>query len=379
MTKAQGWIIARFVLVIFILISVVWLLGWLFTISYPFWIAAGLVWMFIPLIRLFRRKLKLPNGLAVLTALLIGLGTLIAFFTGIIFLIIIGVRRISTYVPEWIEVSSKQIQLFFNQSILPIWHRITGFTDSLTVEQQETLQGGITQLGSQVAAMFGEMGQGLADALGVLLVTVPSFLIGFLFVFLAFYFIGKDWDTLTTRVKNTVPPSFIKKGTEFRKIFRHRVLGFLRAQLILMGIASIIVFIGLTILRVDYAFNIALFVGIAEILPYLGSGTILIPWLIYLFLSGNVKLGIGIAVVYGVTIAVRQTIEPKILSSSMNLNALAVLLSLFIGFQIFGILGLFIGPFILVILVILKDIGVVKEIGDFIKYGWKEEKEENSK
>ncbi|WP_088036052.1 sporulation integral membrane protein YtvI [Evansella clarkii] len=373
MTKRQGLIIARFILITLLGAGLFWLLGWFFTISYPFWISTALVWMFIPFIRLLREKLRLPNGLAVFVALLSGLGTIIAIFTGIVFLIIIGVRRISSQVPGWIETGAFQIQQFFNESIFPIWQRITGVMDSLTPEQQTTLQEGIAELGTQAAVLFGELGQRVADWLTQLIIAVPAFLIAFLFIFLAFYFIGKDWDTINRKVRDSVPPEILKMFQQFKHMFKYRVFGFLRAQIILMAIASIVVFTGLSILRIDQAFTLALIVGVAEILPYLGSGTILIPWFIYLFLTGNISLGIGIAVVYGVTVAIRQSIEPKILSSSMNLNALSVLISLFIGYQLFGVVGVFLGPFILVLLVILKDVGVFHSLGQFVRNGWKEE------
>src|SRR5690625_7973964 len=66
-------------------------------------------------------------------------------------------------------------------------------------------------------------------------------------------------------------------------------------------------------------------------------------------------------------------LEPKILSSSMNLNALAVLISLFAGLKLFGVVGVFLGPLILVIFVIFIDIGVVRDLADFVKYGFKED------
>jgi sporulation integral membrane protein YtvI len=379
MTKKQGLIIARFILITLLGAGLFWLLGWFFTISYPFWISTALVWMFIPFIRLLREKLRLPNGLAVFIALLSGLGTIIAIFTGIVFLIIIGVRRISSQVPGWIETGAFQIQQFFNESIFPIWQRITGVMDSLTPEQQTTLQEGIAELGTQAAVLFGELGQRVADWLTQLIIAVPAFLIAFLFIFLAFYFIGKDWDTINRKVRASVPAEILKMSRQFKHMFKYRVLGFLRAQIILMAIASIVVFTGLTILRIDQAFTLALIVGVAEILPYLGSGTILIPWFIFLFLTGNISLGIGIAVVYGVTVAIRQSIEPKILSSSMNLNALSVLISLFIGYQLFGVVGVFLGPFILVLLVILKDVGVFHSLGHFVRDGWKQEEDSNNR
>ncbi|WP_280770240.1 sporulation integral membrane protein YtvI [Salipaludibacillus daqingensis] len=371
MTKKHAWIFTRLLLVIVVILSLIWIIGWLFTVSYPFWIAALLVWMFYPLIRFFKNKAHLPNSLAVLVTLLLGISTLVGAITGIVFLIMFGVRRISDFVPQWIQTTAFQMQHFFNESIFPIWQKVTGAMDSLTPEQQATLQDGIATLGSRLAENLTDIGQGLADGLAHVLIIVPTFLIVFLFVFIAFYFIGKDWERIFKRIYLTTPAPVLKKAKAFKTMFQFRVIGFVQAQLILMFVASIVVLIGLAILRVEYALTIAMIIGIAEILPYLGSGTILIPWFIYMFFTGNISMGIGLAIVYGVTVGIRQSIEPKILSSSMNLNALAVLLSLFIGFQIFGIVGVFLGPLILVVLVIFKDIGVGHELFVFIRDGFK--------
>ncbi|WP_416148869.1 sporulation integral membrane protein YtvI [Salipaludibacillus sp. HK11] len=371
MTKNHAWIFVRLIIVTLIVISVLWLIGWVFTISYPFWISAVLVWMFYPLIRFFRYKAKFPNPLAVLVTLLLGLSTLAGAITGLVFLIIFGVRRIADFVPQWIQTTSIQMQDFFNNSIFPIWHTVTGAMDSLTPEQQVTLQDGIATLGNRLAESLTDVGQGVADGLTNVIIFVPTFLLVFLLVFIAFYFIGKDWEKLFKSMYQAVPAPVMKKAKAFKTMFQFRVIGFIQAQLILMLVASIVVLVGLSILRVEYALTIAMIVGIAEILPYLGSGTILIPWFIYMFFTGNVSMGIGLAIVYGVTVGIRQALEPKILSSSMNLNALAVLVSLFVGFQIFGVIGVFLGPLILVILVIFKDIGVAQDLFTFIRDGFK--------
>lgn len=373
MTKEQGWIFLRLVIVSAIIISAIWLTGFIFSLTYPFIIAAILVWMFHPLIRFLRNKFRLPNILAVFLTVTLGLTAVIGSVIGIIFLIIFGFRRISAFLPEWIQTTAIEAQNFFNQSIFPIWKQFSGAVDSLTPEQQTTLQNGIERLGEQLAEGSTNFGQGMADGLASIIIFVPTFLVVFLFIFIAFYFIGKDWDRILKSAYDKTPAFIVKKGQAFKTMFQYRVLGFIRAQIILMFIASVIVFIGLTILQIENALTIALIIGIAEILPYLGSGTILIPWFIYMLITGDISMGIGLAIVYGVTIGIRQSIEPKILSSSMNLNALAVLISLFIGFQLFGIIGVFLGPFVLVVLVIFKDIGLMAEVGRFIQYGFKNE------
>ena len=373
MTKNHAWIFGRLIIVILTVLAFLWVTAWVFSISYPFWVAALPVWMFYPLVRFIRSKIHLPNGLAVLLVLLISLAVLFGAITGLVFLIIFGIKRISEFIPHWVQNTAVQIQDFFNESVFPIWQKLSGAMDLLTPEQQATLQDGIASLGTRLADTLTQIGHGLADGLTHLFIIVPTFFLAFLFIFIAFYFIGKDWENIFKQIYAFTPAPVMEKAQAFKNILRYRVFGFIRAQFILMFIVSLIVFIGLAILRTDHALTIAMIVGIAEILPYFGSGTILIPWFLYLFFTGDISMGIGLAIVYGVTVAVRQMLEPKILSSSMNLNAIAVLISLFAGLKLFGVVGVFLGPLILVIFVILIDIGVVRDLADFVKYGFKED------
>lgn len=373
MTKNHAWIMLRLLFVLVFIFIISYLVLWLFRISYPFWIAAILVWMFYPLIRLLREKIRLPNTLAVIVTLLLTISAMLGTLTGIVFLIIFGVRRLSEFVPQWIETTFADLQVFFNENIFPVWQQFTGAMDSLTPEQQDAVGGGITTVGSRLAASFAEGGQGLTEALTSILILVPTSIVVIFFVFIAFYFIGKDWERIFNYFYLHIPSAMMKKSKAFKTMFQYRVFGFLRAQVLLMLIASLIVLIGLAVLQVENAVTIAMIIGVAEILPYLGSGTILIPWMLYMFFTGSATMGIGLAVVYAVTVMIRQAIEPKVLSSSMNLNALAVLISLFVGFQLFGVIGVFAGPFLLVIIVILKDIGVAADLIHFIRHGFKEE------
>jgi len=323
-------------------------------------------------------KLHLPNGIAVFIVLLISLAVLAGAITGIIFLIVFAIKRISEFIPEWIQSTAANMQGFVNETILPLWQKIGQAMDIFPPEQQSTLHDGIVSLGNRLAESFTEYGHGLAEGLTQVVFIIPTFIIAFVFIFVAFYFIGKDWDRIMRRSREMMPSGFLKKIKMFKHILRYRVFGFVRAQFILMFIASLIVFIGISILRVDHSLTIAIIVGIAEILPYFGTGTILIPWFIYMFFTGNIGMGIGLGIVYAITFAVRQSIEPKILSTNMNINALAALISLFVGMKLFGVMGVFIGPLLLVVLVVMVEVGFVKEVTDFILYGFKDETKNKS-
>jgi sporulation integral membrane protein YtvI len=117
---------------------------------------------------------------------------------------------------------------------------------------------------------------------------------------------------------------------------------------------------------VEYAITVALIIGLVDLIPYLGTGLIFVPWIIFLAISGNLPLAIGLGVLYLIVIVQRQLMEPNILSSSIGLDPLTTLVSLFIGFQLIGFLGLLVGPVTVVIFNTLYKAGVFHEIYAFI-------------
>src|SRR5690625_7815479 len=108
--------------------------------------------MFYSLVLLIRSKVHLPNGLAVLLVLLISLAVLIGAITGLVFLIIFGIKRISELIPQWVQTTAAQIQDFFNESAFPIWQTLIGSMCRLTLAPQSTLHDDIASLGTRVAA-----------------------------------------------------------------------------------------------------------------------------------------------------------------------------------------------------------------------------------
>ena len=106
------------------------------------------------------------------------------------------------------------------------------------------------------------------------------------------------------------------------------------------------IFIGLSILKVNYALLLAILIAVVDILPLIGTGTILIPWAIFSFITGNAGLGSGLLVLYGIVLIIRQLAEPKIVGSSIGLHPLATLAAVYLGIKFAGFIGIFIGPIV---------------------------------
>ncbi|AIC94509.1 transporter [Shouchella lehensis G1] len=372
LSKEVGWMALRTLIIILFLILFGWLVARVFSLTYPFWFAALFAWMLQPVARFFQYKLKFNKGFASLFGLLGGILAISAVLTGIVFLVYFSLREFFEQVPMWIEEGAAKIQLYFNETILPLWHEFLRTIDQFDSGGTSPLSEGINQLGTSISNIVGNIGQAALDVVANILIGLPSFLVAFLFIILSIYFMGKSWSFYQSVYDRHVPRKVRSKGKEFVQATRIRLFGFIRAQLILMVVTALIVFIGLLILNVENAWMLAIVVGIAELLPYLGTGTILIPWFIYLFVTGDMSGGLGIAILYVIIVIVRQMLEPKVLSSNMNLNPVAVLISLFAGLQLFGAFGLFLGPVLLVLIVILNDIGFFRTVIYFIRFGFED-------
>lgn len=359
-------LIFRILLILLLTVIGLFLLFHFLRLTYPFLIAALLAFLIQPIVSVFEKYLRFPRPLAVLTGILFLIAIVGGFLTALIKLTIDGILYLSEYVPNQIKIVASNLQNYFNEFILPLWDQGIGWLDEMDPAQQEALQEGFLIVGNNIASMLGSLGQGIANAITSIIGALPITFTVIIFSILAIYFISKDSDKYARFYRKL--PSIIREKTwdVFRDLQR-KIFGFLKSQIILMILTFVVSLIGLFILRVENALTIAVILGLLDLLPYLGPGLVLIPWSIYSFFTGDLFMGIGLMILYASTVTVRQFAEPKVLSTSLSLNPLAILVSLFAGLQLFGVIGLIIGPISLVLIISLYDAKVFDGLWGFIK------------
>ena len=111
---------------------------------------------------------------------------------------------------------------------------------------------------------------------------------------------------------------------------------------------------------VNRSLLIAFLISVFDVLPVLGTGGIMIPWTILTALQGNYPLSAGLLTVYLIITVIRNIIEPKIVGSQIGLHPVVTLSSMFVGAQLFGVLGLFGFPIGLSLLRHLNDNGTLR-------------------
>ncbi|WP_339147225.1 MULTISPECIES: sporulation integral membrane protein YtvI [unclassified Sutcliffiella] len=339
---------------------------YLFSIAYPFITALILAFLINPLVNLLETKGRLPRSLAVFLSLMAVFATVAGVVTLLIVEIVSGTEYLAKVVPGHFETLVVYVEQFVVMEILPFFNQISNLFHSLEEGQQQSLLTNIENFGATVASTVGEFIQTFLTNLPKLITWIPSVATVLIFSLLATFFISKDWFKHKARLKRITP---MKAQGSLTKVFlslKKAFFGFMRAQATLISITTIIVLIGLLILRVEYAITVALIIGLVDLIPYLGTGLVFVPWIIFLAISGNLPLAIGLGVLYLIVIVQRQLMEPKILSSSIGLDPLATLVSLFIGFKLIGFLGLIVGPVTVVIFNTLWKADVIKDIYLFV-------------
>jgi predicted PurR-regulated permease PerM len=118
--------------------------------------------------------------------------------------------------------------------------------------------------------------------------------------------------------------------------------------------------LGLTLLHVPHAIIISAVIALVDIMPVLGTGTVMVPWAIMEFIMGRGYSGLGLALIYAIITVVRNILEPKIVGHHIGLHPLVTLAAIVIGLKALGFAGMIFFPITIIILKHMRESGIVK-------------------
>ena len=334
---------------------------------YPFLIALVIALIINPIVNFLEKKCRFPRALAVLTSIVLIIGLLSGLIILLVVQIIDGANYLAAVVPEQTRVLINFMQNWFTETIIPIYNRLASLFHGLDSEQQSTIIDTISNTGNKIAESATTFIQSFFLKLPSLFSWIPNGAMVLVFSLLATFFISKDWEKLKEIGTKIVPYKVKQSTSHVFTDLKKASFGFIKAQATFISITLVIVLIGLIILRVKYAITIALIAGVLDILPYLGTGTLFVPWIIYEVIMGNYGFALGLGILYTIVLVQRNLMEPKILASNIGMDPLATLISIFIGYKLFGFLGLIVGPVVLVILTTLHRANVFIDIWAYIQ------------
>ena len=126
-----------------------------------------------------------------------------------------------------------------------------------------------------------------------------------------------------------------------------------------MAISFVRLSVAFLLLHIPMAIPVAFLIALADFLPLIGTGGVMIPWIIFEVLRSNYILAISLGIVYAIVALVRNIAEPKIVGAQVGLHPLVTIMGMYIGGKIFGFLGIFILPMLILIAKELNDTGKV--------------------
>lgn len=227
-----------------------------------------------------------------------------------------------------------------------------------------TLMAALSDLFTQFVQSLGELITSLSvkvvGAISTYATSLPGLLIKLLLMIIATFFIAGDYAVLSGFVLRQFPDKGKKLIIRIKEYTVGTLFVCIRSYALIMFITFVELSIGFTLIGIPNSILIALLVAIFDILPVLGTGGIMIPWTIITVIQGNYPLAIGLLIVYLAVTVIRNIIEPKIVGSQIGLHPIVTLISMFVGVQLFGVIGLFGFPITLSLLRHLNDTGTIK-------------------
>ena len=194
---------------------------------------------------------------------------------------------------------------------------------------------------------------------------IPTTLVSIVVAIVACCFMTADFASVKRLVLGFFQPDTRTKIVRAKRLLFPSLGKMAKAYGIIITITFCELSLGLFLLKLmgiydsGYIFVIAILTAIIDIVPVLGTGTVLIPWAVVSLLNANYPMAIGLIIIYACITIIRQIIEPKLVAAQLGIPAFLTIVSMFIGSQIFGVIGIFILPITIVMLKLLNDEGII--------------------
>ena len=133
----------------------------------------------------------------------------------------------------------------------------------------------------------------------------------------------------------------------FHKLYSDtkKLLGtYLKAQLVILAVTCILSVIGLFTLKNPYALLLGVFIGLMDMLPFLGTGCFYIPCCIFSIFQANFFHSAIYITLYLATALSREFLEPKLLGKKYGIPSILILIVIYLGIELFGLSGVILGP-----------------------------------
>ncbi|QKY71588.1 sporulation integral membrane protein YtvI [Lentibacillus sp. CBA3610] len=335
---------------IFLTIFLLLVFFFVLPISIPLVIALVTALVLNPLVRFTQKRMKINRKASVIVVFLLFMiflgisGTFVV--TKAVTQVVNFVEDIPAYVTELnniYETWESNLDQYTENIPDEFYNQVTNTIESQLTSISETLTETIT-----------------IERIAQFVAGIPQYLISFIVYLIALFLFMLELPLLRSKLYNFMTEKTAEKVSFMNKRLADVILGFFKAQFLVSIIIFVVSLIGLLLFTPDVAIIMSIIIWLIDFIPIIGSIAVLGPWAVFAFIAGDILLGIQLAVLAIILLAIRRTVEPKVMGQHIGLSPLATLIAMFLGIKLLGLLGFILGPLVLIAFNSAREAGIIK-------------------
>ena len=306
-----------------------------------------------PVLRFVHSRWKISRGFLSLVMILVVVGALGGLIT---LLAIKGWREVYALYQDWDRLWD---------TFLGLYHQLGEIMGRFLSRFPAQIQDLFQNLSDRLLAFLNDLAAKLVPKTTSAARSISSFVLGFLFFLLAWFFTASDWPNLRRYVSDRTPETLQALWGKLRRAFSAAFGGYLKAEASISLGVVVILAIGFTIMGQPYGSLLAVLLGILDFIPILGAGTVMVPWMIVDFILGDWRKALYLLILWGIISLFRRFVEPKMVGDQTGLHPLLSLLAIYVGMRTAGVLGMILFPVLLIMVRNLWKAGMFRDtVGD---------------
>lgn len=308
--RRQLW--ARLLIRLLIFLAIVLFLflagGPVLSLTMPFLLALVFTWMTEPLLRFFHRKWKIPRGILSFLLVLLLVGAIGGVVTALVW-------------KAWDQLSALGENWdFLWNNFQGAYLEISKTMDQLLALLPTAVADLVHDLSDRLLLWLKDFAYGLVPQTTSAARSISSFVLAFLFFLMAWYFTAADYPHIKESVARRIPEPMARVAHQLRRAFSAAFGGYLKAAA--------------------------------------------------LILLGKWQQAVPLLVIWGIICLFRRFMEPKVVGDQTGLHPLLSLLAIYVGMKLGGVLGMILGPVLLIMVRNLWQAGMFREtVGDLAMAG----------
>ncbi len=302
----------------------------LFWAVFPFFVALILMKLFYPMAVYLKKKIRIGKGISVFVLFIISIG-----IVGIALWILL--RQLFEQIGEVfrnLEVYEGYVDTFLGECCC----RLEEFTGLRAEYVKPYLLGNFYNLIENIRTSISEgimtysysYAKGFVKIVGVVVVIMAVTVL-----------LAKDYEQLQEQLVGSPFYSNIRRLKE--KVF-YAAFIYLRAQVIMIVIIGAVCCLSFFLMGIDHGLLLGLIIGVLDALPFIGTGSVLIPWAIIELFQGKVLSAALLGTLYLVCSFIREFLEPKLIGTKLGVLPVYIVSTVYLGLVLYGVAGVVLGP-----------------------------------